>query len=66
MVRATICACTDSENEVALLMIWLENWRNRLVYLSENQGCGCCVHIYDVEGPQEAIDALPPRAFVVE
>ena len=29
--------------------------------VSENSGCGCCVEIYDVEGPQEAIDAIPQQ-----
>jgi hypothetical protein len=24
--------------------------------ISDSQGCGCCADIYDVEGPQEAID----------
>lgn len=29
-----------------------------MTFISDNTGCGCCVDIYDVEGPQEAIDAI--------
>ncbi len=30
-----------------------------MTFISDNTGCGCCVDIYDVEGPQEGIDAIP-------
>jgi hypothetical protein len=32
-------------------------------FVSENEGCGCCVHIYRVEAPQEALDELPSVVF---
>jgi hypothetical protein len=33
---------------------WLATWQSRLNYVSNNEGCGCCVDIYNIEGPQEA------------
>jgi len=30
-----------------------------LTFRSENQGCGCCVNMWNVEGPDEALAALP-------
>ena len=38
---------------------WFARWRPRLAYCSENQGCGCCVDIWDVEAPAEAVAELP-------
>jgi hypothetical protein len=53
--------CVDNgDPDQAIVEAWLERWRPRLAYVSKNEGCGCCVHIYRVEGPQEAIDELPP------
>lgn len=31
----------------------------QLTCRSENQGCGCWVNVWDVEGPDEALAALP-------
>ena len=58
-MRATICVAVDQPGEVAAAEAWLERWRGRLAHLSEDYGCGCCVRLYDVDGPPEAIAALP-------
>lgn len=60
-MRATVCISVDSEGEVRAADAWLDRWRDDLTYISDNQGCGCCVDIYDVDGPPEAIRALPPQ-----
>lgn len=39
---------------------WFARWRPQLSYCSENRGCGCCVDLWDVEGPDAAIEELPP------
>lgn len=59
MPRATLIAASDSPEEMSALEEWLSRWRDSLSYLSDDTGCGCCVHIYDVDGPQEAVDAIP-------
>jgi len=59
MARATITAATDSLDEVSAFESWLERWRSRLTFISKEKGCGCCVRMLDVEGPQEAIDEIP-------
>jgi hypothetical protein len=59
MPRATIIIKTDDPDEVTACDAWFERWDSSLTRKSDNYGCGCCVDIYDVEGPQEAIDALP-------
>jgi hypothetical protein len=38
---------------------WLEKWRSQLTFISENQGCGCCVDIWNVEGPGDAMKEIP-------
>jgi len=60
--RATLCIESNPEN-VAAIDAWFSRWGEKLTYKSPNQGCGCCVHIWDVEAPSEAIDELPKRVL---
>ena len=55
--RGTICVDVDDADEVRGAEEWLERLGPRLSYRSENQGC--CVDIWDVLGPVEAIRAIP-------
>ena len=59
MKRATIICETDLPEQVRLADDWLERSRARLTFVSDDEGCGCCVHVYRVEGPDEVIDSLP-------
>lgn len=58
-VRATIIVAVDYPDEVAAAEAWFARWRPRLFYCSENTGCGCCVDIWDVDAPEEAVAELP-------
>ena len=58
--RATVCISLDSDDEVRAWREWLSEWREQLSYLSDNTGCGCCVDMFNLEGPQVAVDAIPP------
>lgn len=60
MPRATIIISADVPEEREAGDQWFNTWGAYLTFVSENSGCGCCVDIYDVEGSEEAIDALPP------
>lgn len=62
MPKATICVDAGAPEQAAV-ETWLNRWRTRLVFVSENEGCGCCVDIYRVEAPQLALDELPPVVF---
>ncbi|HZU37632.1 MAG TPA: hypothetical protein VFA18_17055 [Gemmataceae bacterium] len=42
---------------------WLERWGDSLPFLPANEGCGCCVDIYRVDAPPEALEQLPPSVF---
>jgi hypothetical protein len=57
--RATICLWSDSLDEKVTYTTWLTTWRKKLSYISHDYGCGCCIHLFDVEGPKKAFDALP-------
>lgn len=59
MKRATIITQTDLPDEVRLAEAWLERSRSKLTFVSDDEGCGCCVHIYRIEGPDEVIDSMP-------
>jgi hypothetical protein len=62
MPRATICVDVEVPEQAAV-DAWLERWRPRLPFVSDNEGCGCCVDLYRVEAHQEALDELPPAVF---
>ena len=56
--RATLIATTEM-GERKLLDQWMNKWKKKLPYCSENAGCGCCVDLYEVEAPKEALQELP-------
>jgi len=64
--RATICVSVDEPAEIAALEAWLEKWRGSLAFVSQNEGCGCCLNIYRIEGPAEAIAELPENIIATD
>ena len=63
--RATVCLWADSVEEKVEFTAWLSAWRKKMSFVSHDYGCGCCIHLFDVEGPAEAIDALPKELLTV-
>lgn len=59
MQRATVCIWSDSLEEKVEFTTWLNTWRKVMTFVSHDYGCDCCIHLFDLEGPKEAIDALP-------
>ena len=62
MPRATICVDVGTPEQAAVAA-WLERWRVWLPFVSDNEGCGCCVDLYRVEAPQQVLDELSPDVF---
>ena len=60
MARATIIVDVTHPAEVTASENWFVKWTPSLTFRSENQGCGCCVNIWDIEGTDEGVAALPP------
>lgn len=58
-VRATILLEADNKGENALARDWFARWTKALTGMSRG-GCGCCVVSFIVEGPSEAMEAIPP------
>jgi hypothetical protein len=59
MARESICVIVDDPVSVTSAEEWLAENRSRLDFLSENLGCGCCVDLYDLEGPEEVLQTIP-------
>lgn len=59
MAKVQIIVAVDQPEEVRAVAEWFERWRDHLAAVSDNTGCGCCVDISDVEGPEEALRELP-------
>jgi hypothetical protein len=58
-MRASICVLADNPEEGTAFEQWLEEWKDKMSYVSDDFGCGCCVHLYDVEGPEDGVRAIP-------
>ena len=65
MHRATVCLWADSIEEKVEFTAWQTAWKRKMTFVSRDYGCGCCIHLFDLEGPKEAIDALPPELLAV-
>jgi len=61
MPRVQIIVEVDKPNEVEAMESWFARWSSRLAHQPENQGCGCCVDIWEIEAPAEAIAELPAQ-----
>jgi hypothetical protein len=59
--RAEICVQTDRPDDVRAAKRWLELHRAELTFVSDDEGCGCCVHTWRVEGPADVVGSLPPE-----
>jgi hypothetical protein len=66
MKRATVCISVNEPDEVAVLEAWFSKWREALTFVSENEGCGCCVDMYRIEGPDHAIAELPGKVIATD
>ena len=63
--RATVCLWVESIEQKVEYTAWLTAWKKKMTYVSNDYGCGCCFHLFDVEGPKAAIDAIPKDLLVV-
>jgi hypothetical protein len=63
--RATVCLWSDSIDEKVDFTAWLTAWRKRMTFVSHDYGCGWRIHLFDLEGPKEAIDALPQGLLMI-
>jgi hypothetical protein len=61
MARESICVVVDDPASVKAGEEWLAANRERLDFLSENLGCGCCVNLYNLEGPEEVLQTIPQQ-----
>ncbi len=59
-MRTTIIVDANNAEDMRAAEAWLDRWRPALRHVSDDEGCGCCVHIWHVTGPAQAVDELPP------
>lgn len=63
--RATVCLWSESIEEKVEFTLWLTQWKRKMRYVSHDYGCGCCIHLFDLEGPKAAIEAIPHELLTV-
>ncbi len=49
----------ENEKELKLFDDWTEAHADKISFLSENEGCGCCVHIWNIECDDNIVSLLP-------
>lgn len=57
--RTTVCFRADSIEAKVDYTTWLNAWKSKMTFISRDRGCGCCIHMFDLEGASEALEALP-------
>ena len=62
VARATVSVTIDNQREVAAVNAWLQRLGPK-IQLNDNQGCGCCVDIWDVQAPADALAVLPRAMY---
>ena len=60
MPRAGVIVEVDAPGEAEAAEAWIAANRPRLDFVSDQEGCGCCVLLWTVEGPEEVLATLPP------
>ena len=58
-MRCTIITNPDDPTELTTVDTWFTKFADQISFISENQGCGCCVNIWKVEATDDALAALP-------
>jgi len=58
MIKKELVIINEKDNQKQL-QDWLEQNQEKLAHISENEGCGCCVDIFYVEGSEEIINTFP-------
>ncbi len=51
LARVTVLVDNDQRHEADEFLSWLEEHEAELTYVSPEGGCGCCVRLWDLEGP---------------
>lgn len=64
MTRITIIVDVEEPREVQAMDAWFARWTEHLSHRSQNHGCGCCVDIWEVDAPAEAIAEIPEPCHV--
>jgi hypothetical protein len=64
MKRATLCTEAHSPAH-QVVADWLSKWQGKLGYCSANKGCACCLDVYHVEAPDDALAELPRHVFAL-
>ncbi len=51
-------------NNQDILYDWIHKNKNMLTYISEDEGCGFCVSIFEVKGNIEIIETFPKEILL--
>lgn len=62
---ARVCIEVDQPKKITAWQEWRNEWGTQLTIL-ESSGCGCCVEVYRIAAPPEAIEHLDQLGLLEE
>lgn len=59
MIKKEVYVVENIGDNQSVLYGWISKNKGLLNYVSEEQGCVCCVSIFEIEGKEEILETFP-------
>ena len=56
--KKEVIVIAENDNQ-DLLYAWIKKNRDKLKFVSDDEGCGCCVSIFRIEGEESLLATFP-------
>ena len=56
--KKEVIVIAENDNQ-DLLYAWIKENRDKLKFVSDDEGCGCCVSIFRIEGEESILATFP-------
>ena len=56
--KKEVIVIAENDNQ-DLLYAWIKKNRDKLKFVSDDEGCGCCVSIFRIEGEESILATFP-------
>lgn len=54
-VELNIINTVDLNDKYEIILDWLHKWQDQLDFISDDEGCGCCVNLWTVRGEEQLV-----------
>ena len=57
-VELNIINISDIDGQLEMIQTWLNQWRDQLDFISENEGCNDAINLWTIRGEEQIIDLI--------